>query len=245
MKIAIIGYGRMGHEVEQVAKARGHEIVSIIDQDNQDDFDSEAFHSADVAIEFTNGATAKGNIEKCWNADIPVVSGSTGWINDLTREWIKRHLSGHRLITSSNFSLGMNAMFAANRVIARIFSKYEYYKVKIHEVHHTQKLDHPSGTAITLAEGIISENERYKFWHEPAPNATYEGQDIPVTYEREGDVKGIHEVEWDSPMCTLNLRHEAKNRDGFAVGAVVAAEWLAAHKEPGHYSMLDVLGIND
>lgn len=240
MNIAIIGYGRMGHEVEKIAEKRGHKVVCIIDENNQEDFNSEAFKSADVAIEFTCGDTAQHNIERCWEAGVPVVSGSTGWINTLSREWIKQNIGSNKLITSSNFSLGMNVMFAANRLISRMLSSYAYYTPRIHEVHHINKKDHPSGTAITLAEGIVEENERYNLWVEPGENTPQEGV-IPVTYEREADVKGIHEVEWDAPMCTITLRHEAKNRDGFAVGAVIAAEWLAHEPEPGYYSMLDVL----
>lgn len=241
MKIAIIGYGRMGHEIEKAAVSRGHKVVCIIDQDNTADFDSDAFRQADVAIEFTSGATAQENILKSWEQGVPVVCGSTGWLNAGSRKWIDEHVGGrNRLVTASNFSLGVNVMFAANRLMARLFDGYDNYSVNIHEVHHVNKKDHPSGTAITLAEDIMAENSRYDGWVEPEETAPTE-RDIPITHEREEDVKGIHVVEWDSPICTLTLRHDAKSRDGFAIGALVAAEWLASQQTPGHYTMLDVL----
>ncbi len=241
MKLAIIGYGKMGREIEKVALRRGHEVVCKIDIDSQADFDSDAFRSADVAVEFTNPGAARENIRRSWEQGVPVVSGSTGWINALTREWIKTECAnGNKLVTSANFSLGMNAMMAANKIIARMLAPYSYYSVKLHEVHHVNKKDHPSGSAIALADGIIEENSRYTTWQEPQANSLHEGS-IPVTYERLADAPGTHEVVWDSPMCTLSIHHEAKNRDGFAIGAVVAAEWLSKNTEPGHYSMEDVL----
>lgn len=242
MKIAIIGYGKMGRAVEQAAIARGHEIVSVIDINNSGDFDSEAFRSADVAIEFSAPDAGWDNIKKSWEQGVPVVSGTTGWLNPMmegeVREWCT--IQGGTLLTAPNFSLGVNVTMAASRLLARLLAPYDNYTVKIDEVHHIHKKDHPSGTAILLADGIVEDNDRYNVWVEESAS-TLPSNAIPISHSREDEVPGIHEVTWDSPCDTITLRHEAKNREGFATGAVVAAEWLSTAPRGKHYTMTDVL----
>ncbi len=206
MKIAIIGYGKMGHMVEQIAIARGHQIVCRIDQDSEG-FDSEAFASADVAIEFSTPASAKGNILRAWEHNVPVVCGTTGWdVEELRgkREELRTKTGHEWLIWKSNFSIGVNVFFELNKQLATLLSAYTQYTPSITEVHHIHKLDKPSGTAKTLAEGIMHE--------------------VPIESIREGEVAGIHTVVWDSPEDTITIQHSAKGRQGFALGAVMAAE---------------------
>ncbi len=208
MKIAIIGYGKMGHMVEQIAIARGHQIVCRIDQDSEG-FDSEAFASADVAIEFSTPASAKGNILRAWEHNVPVVCGTTGWdVEELRgkREELRTKTGHEWLIWKSNFSIGVNVFFELNKQLATLLSAYTQYTPSITEVHHIHKLDKPSGTAKTLAEGIMGE--------------------VPIESIREGEVAGIHTVVWDSPEDTITIQHSAKGRQGFALGAVMAAEGL-------------------
>ena len=208
MKIAIIGYGKMGHMVEQIAIARGHQIVCRIDQDSEG-FDSEAFASADVAIEFSTPASAKGNILRAWEHNVPVVCGTTGWdVEELRgkREELRTKTGHEWLIWKSNFSSGVNVFFELNKQLATLLSAYTQYTPSITEVHHIHKLDKPSGTAKTLAEGIMGE--------------------VPIESIREGEVAGIHTVVWDSPEDTITIQHSAKGRQGFALGAVMAAEGL-------------------
>ena len=215
MKIALIGYGKMGKTIEQIALQRGHQIVSIIDINNTADFDSEAFRSADVAIEFTTPATALGNYMRCFEANVPVVSGKT-------------------FFYASNFSVGVNIFFALNRYLAKIMNGFPAYDVRMTEVHHIHKLDAPSGTAITLAEGILDNVERKERWTlETAEQPT----DLPIHAIREGEVPGIHEIIYESEADTISIKHDAKSRAGFALGAVIAAEFTAGKK--------GFLGMND
>lgn len=203
MKIALIGYGKMGHMLEQIALKRGHEIVARIDRDNTDDFDSEAFNSADVAIEFTTPDTAEYNIHRAWEQHIPVVSGTTGWNATAMMEEAKR--AGETLIWKSNFSIGVNVFFDLNKCLAQHLHPHTQYIPSITEVHHIHKLDCPSGTAKTLAEAI--------------------GQ-VEIESIREGEVPGTHTVTWDSPEDTIIITHIAKGREGFALGAIVEAEHI-------------------
>lgn len=219
MKIALIGYGKMGHIIEQVALSRGHEIVCCIDKDNQGDWDSPALASAQVAIEFSTPMTAEVNIHTAWAHGLPVVSGTTGW--DATSTEQQCRANGHALIRSSNFSLGVNILFAMNKKLAALLAPYPDYQPSITEVHHIHKLDKPSGTAKTLAADI-------------RPN-------IPIESIREGEVAGIHTVTWDSPIDSISLTHSAKSREGFALGAVLAAEWLVG--KTGLHDMNEVLGL--
>lgn len=206
MKIALIGYGKMGHMIESIALERGHEIVCIIDQNNLCDFESEAFASADVAIEFTTPQTAEQNIRRAWAAGVPVVCGTTGW--DV--EAIKQEAQEAGLMWSSNYSIGVNILFALNRQLAKLMVAYPNYTPHMTEVHHIHKLDAPSGTAKTLQEAIGEER---------LPIADIESI-------REGEVPGIHTVVWDSEVDTISISHSAKSRKGFALGAVIAAEWM-------------------
>lgn len=227
MKIALIGYGKMGKTIEQIARQRGHQIVSIIDINNTADFDSEAFRSADVAIEFTTPATALGNYMRCFEANVPVVSGTTGWLSHLDEVKAKCEQEGKTFFYASNFSVGVNIFFALNRYLAKIMNGFPTYDVRMTEVHHIHKLDAPSGTAITLAEGILDNVERKERWTlETAEQPT----DLPIHAIREGEVPGIHEIIYESDADTISIKHDAKSRAGFALGAVIAAEFTAGKK---------------
>ena len=219
MKIALIGYGKMGKMIEKIALERGHEIVSIIDIDNQDAFSSKEFASADVAIEFTTPSTAYENICKSFAQGVKVVSGSTGWKADHEAD-ISRMCGeeGHTLFWASNFSVGMAVFAAVNRYLARIMNGFQQYAVSVEETHHIHKLDRPSGTALTLAEDIAKELKRQN------------GQLPPIESIREGEVPGIHKITYDSAADSISITHDAHSREGFALGAVLAAEFTSTHK---------------
>ena len=234
MNLALIGYGKMGHIIEQVARRRGHEIVCIIDRDNTSDFLSSAFSQADVAIEFSTPATAEANIRASWQAGVPVVCGTTGWnVSRLRDELCDAaeccQTDKHALLWSSNFSVGVNIFFALNKRLAGLLADYPDYLPSITETHHIHKLDAPSGTAKTLAEDI----ERFKL------QVSGTKLQVPIESIREGEVPGIHTVTWDSPVDTISITHSAKSREGFALGAVLAAEWLKG--KTGWHTMDEVL----
>lgn len=248
MKIALIGYGKMGHMIESIALERGHEIVSIIDIDNREDFDSDAFRSADVAIEFTTPHTAYDNYLKAFEQGVKVVSGSTGWLSEHGDE-VRRMCTeeGKTLFWSSNFSLGVAIFSAVNKYLARIMNRFEAYDVKMEEVHHIHKLDAPSGTAITLAEGILENLDRKTEWVKGsllAPDGTISGEQehpanqLVIDSVRRDEVPGIHSVCYDSEADMITITHDAHNRKGFALGAVLAAEYTAEHE--GLLSMSDL-----
>lgn len=239
MKIALIGYGKMGKMIEQIAIERGHEIVCIIDIDNQEDFETDAFKSADVAIEFTAPHVAYGNYLKAWKAGVKVVSGSTGWLeehgDDVRRACTEE---GKTLFWASNFSIGVAVFSAVNKYLAKIMNRFPSYDVKMVETHHVHKLDAPSGTAITLAEGILSELERKNSWTKGtllAPDGTLSGSEecaadeLPISSIRRDEVPGIHSVIYDSEADCITITHDAHSRKGFALGAVLAAEYTAEH----------------
>lgn len=228
MKIALVGYGKMGHMIEQIALQRGHEIVSIIDIDNVQDFESDAFRSAEAVIEFTAPSAAYSNVMRCFAAGRKVVSGSTGWLADHEEE-IKRlcREEGKTLLWSSNFSLGVAIFSAVNKYLARIMDAYPTYDVSMTETHHIHKLDAPSGTAITLAEGILSQLGRKKSWSKETAETP---EQLPIHSIREGEVPGIHTIRYESEADSITITHDAKNRSGFALGAVIAAEFLASHE---------------
>ena len=230
----------MGKMIEQIAKSRGHEIVSIIDIDNQQDFQSEAFASADVAIEFTNPSAAYGNYLKAFKAGVKVVSGSTGWMKEHQTD-VERLCKeeGHTLFWSSNFSLGVAIFSAVNRYLAKIMDKFPDYDVKMVETHHIHKLDAPSGTAITLAEDIIANLGRKDKWVkgvQHAADGTISGTDectadeLPIDSIRRDEVPGIHSIIYNSEADSITITHDAHSRKGFALGAVLAAEFTATHK---------------
>ena len=240
MKIALIGYGKMGKTIERIALERGHEIVSIIDVENHDDIKGEAFASADVAIEFTAPHVAFGNCIAAMEAGVKVVSGSTGWFQQneaVMRE--KCEKEGKTLFWSSNFSLGVAIFSAVNKYLAKIMNNFDNYRVSMEETHHIHKLDAPSGTAITLAEGIIENIVHKSKWVmgdltnpdgsvTPAavqPRAT----EIKIDAVRRGEVPGIHTITYTSDADTITITHDAHNRSGFALGAVLAAEYTKDH----------------
>lgn len=236
MKIALIGYGKMGKTIERIAVERGHEIVSVIDIENIEDFESEAFKSADVAIEFTTPHVAISNIRSAFKSGVPVVCGTTGWQEHLPHLKKEIEEKGYTLFWASNFSLGVNIFGAVNKYLARIMNNFPSYNVEMTEVHHTQKLDAPSGTAITLAEGILSNMERKTNWHlETESKST----DIAIKAIREGQVPGIHTIRYDSDVDFIEIKHELKNRESLALGAVLAAEFTAGKK--GLLGMEDML----
>ena len=247
MKIALIGYGKMGKEIERIALSRGHEIVCIIDLNNRQDFDSDAFRSADVAIEFTAPAVAYGNCIEACRQGVKGVLGSTGWMNEHREEMKRLCGEGKTLFWSSNFSLGVAIFSAVNKYLARIMNNFPNYDVSMVETHHIHKLDAPSGTAITLAEGILENLDRKDKWVMgtlTAPDGTVSGttecapNELPVSAVREGEVPGIHTIKYESEADSIIITHDAKNRKGFALGAVLAAEYTAAHT--GFLSMNDL-----
>ncbi len=239
MKIALIGYGKMGKMIEQIAISRGHEIVSIIDVDNQQDFDSEAFASADVAIEFTAPQAAYGNYLKAFAKGVKVVSGSTGWMKEHGDD-VRRMCNeeGKTLFWASNFSIGVAIFSAVNRYLAKIMNGFQQYGVEMEEVHHIHKLDHPSGTAITLAEEVVENIDRLDKWTVGTvqnPDGTIDGSkdveagSLRIDSIRRGEVPGIHTIKYDSEADSITITHDAHSRQGFALGAVLAAEYTAEH----------------
>ncbi|MDR0962830.1 MAG: 4-hydroxy-tetrahydrodipicolinate reductase [Mediterranea sp.] len=236
MKIALIGYGKMGKEIEQIAIARGHQIVSIIDINNPEEFQSEAFKSADVAIEFTNPDVAYDNCVKAFEAGVKVVSGSTGWIDKHTHDLaVFCEEKGKTLFWSSNFSLGVAIFSAVNKYLAQLMENFPNYDVSMEEIHHTQKKDAPSGTAITLAEGILENLTRKDKWvkeHASTPD------ELAIHSIREGNVPGTHTISYASDADSIIITHKANNRSGFSLGAVLAAEYTVGHS--GRLSMNDL-----
>ncbi|EJL66875.1 4-hydroxy-tetrahydrodipicolinate reductase [Flavobacterium sp. CF136] len=232
MKIALLGYGKMGQVIERIALERGHEIVLKKDEFNTYD----GLSTADVAIDFSVPTAAVANISSCFHANVPVVSGTTGWLEHYNEMEALCNEKQGGFISSSNFSLGVNIFFELNEYLAKIMAQFDSYKVSMEEIHHTQKLDAPSGTAISLAKGVI-ENSAYAKWTMEKANSN----EIHIEAKRIGDVPGTHTVTYDSAVDSIELKHTAHNREGFALGAVIAAEWLAGKK--GIYTMKDVLNL--
>ncbi len=236
MKIALIGYGKMGKTIERIALERGHQIVSIIDKDNLDDFDSEAFKSAEVAIEFSMPSAAMDNYRRCFAAHVPVVAGTTGWLDQMEEIKAACQNDDQTFFYASNFRIGVNIFFAVNKYLARLMNNYPNYNVRMDETHHIHKLDSPSGTAITLAEGLIGEIDRLDSWQE---DGEAKDSTLQIDCKREGEVPGYHAVTYDSAVDTIHISHNAKSREGFALGAVIAAEFVAGKK--GFLTMEDLL----
>ena len=238
MNIALIGYGKMGKIIEKIALSRGHEIVARIDVDNMEDIHSDAFRSADAAIEFTMPKVAEENCRKALEEGVPVVCGTTGWADKM--DGIKKlaEEKGKAFFWTSNFSVGVNVFFAVNKYLAKIMNGFDQYDVSMTETHHIHKLDAPSGTAVTLAEGILENLERKKSWTLVGA-APVEADSIGIEAIREGEVPGIHTIVYDSPVDSITITHSAKSREGFALGAVMAAEFIQGKK--GFLSMQDML----
>ncbi len=239
MKIALIGYGKMGHMIEQIAIARGHEIVCKIDVDNQDDFDNPAFASADVAIEFTNPTAAYSNYLRAFEHNVKVVSGSTGWMTDHKDDVEALTKDGKQtLFWASNFSIGVAIFAAVNKYLAKIINQFPQYDVEMEETHHIHKLDAPSGTAITLAEDIIERVDRKTAWKKGTTtwddghvdgSADHRDDELLVNCVRHDEVPGIHTITCNSEADQITISHSAHSRQGFALGAVLAAEYTANH----------------
>jgi 4-hydroxy-tetrahydrodipicolinate reductase len=249
MKIALFGYGKMGKIIEQIALGRQHEIVLKIDKDNLHEATPENLQQADVIIEFTTPASAIGNINRCLEAGVPVVVGTTGWYEQLA-EIKEQCLAGNNaLMYGSNYSVGVNIFFHVNRVLANIMNKYPYYEVQVEEIHHTQKLDAPSGTAITIAEGILDNLDTKSEWKNILVSDTGETADdnlstnqLLIESHRIESVPGTHTVVYDSEVDSIEFKHTAHSRNGFALGAVLAAEWLKDKK--GFYQVTDMFTFN-
>lgn len=232
MKIALLGYGKMGKVIEKIALERGHQIV--LKKGSQNSF--EGLLDADVAIDFSLPTVAVENISTCLNHSIPVISGTTGWLEKYDAMVQLCNEKNGSFIYGSNFSLGVNIFFELNEYLAKMMKNLAQYKVSMEEIHHTQKLDAPSGTAISLAEGIIK-NTNYKKWTLENPN----NEEILIEAKRIGTVPGTHSIFYDSTVDQIEIKHTAHSREGFALGSVVAAEWLVGKK--GVFTMKDVLGI--
>jgi 4-hydroxy-tetrahydrodipicolinate reductase len=234
MKIALIGYGKMGKEIERIALRRGHEIALIIDINNQHDLTVENLKKADVAIEFTIPSSAIENYKQCFEAGIPVVSGTTGWLDKKEEVYSLCKSKNGTFLYASNFSVGVNILFSINEKLAQLMGPRDEYKVEIKEIHHTQKLDAPSGTAITLAEDIIKNIPAKTKW---VNEKTEKDDEVEIISGREGQVPGYHAVKYESDVDTIEIIHNAKSRAGLALGAVLAAEFSFGKK--------GILGMND
>ena len=238
MKIALIGYGKMGKAIEEIAVSKGHEIVLKIDLSNTSDFTKENIQKANVAIEFTGPETAFENISKCIQWGVPVISGSTGWLDHFEKAKKLCEEKKGCLIYASNFSIGVNLFFEINKQVAALMEPYDNYDVSMTEIHHTEKKDAPSGTAISLAEQILAQIGRKNKWVNEASN---EASDLIIRSERIDPAPGTHSVTYDSPIDSIEITHTAHTRKGFAGGALLAAEF--ANQKMGIFTMKDVLGL--
>ncbi len=239
MKIALIGYGKMGQAIEQIALERGHEVLLKINSGNTELFTPENLQSCDVAIEFTRPELAEANVLKCLQAGVPVVCGTTGWNERVETARTAALQSNTAFLQASNFSVGVNIFFEVNKLLAKLMNEQPDYDVVMEETHHTQKKDAPSGTAITLAEQILNNVNRKKQWQEGTPDNNPET--LSIIAHREEHVPGTHMVRYQSPIDDIEITHTAHSRKGFALGAVLAAEFIAGKK--GVFQMSDVLGI--
>lgn len=234
MKIALLGYGKMGKTIEQIALQRGHEIILKVDEHTK----SYNINKADVAIDFSIPSAAFNNITNCLKHNIPVISGTTGWLNKFQEAKDLCIKNNGGFIYASNFSLGVNIFFELNEQLAKMMNTLNDYNISLEEIHHTQKLDAPSGTAITLAEGIIKNTNKLNW----VLDVTNNENEIPIIAKRITDVPGTHTVKYSSAIDTIEIKHTAHNRNGFALGAVIASEWIIGKK--GVFTMKDVLGFN-
>lgn len=238
MKVALIGYGRMGKEIEGVLKGKGHEVALVIDVDSRDKFTCDNISGVDVAIEFTTPATAFDNVRRCLEWGVPVVCGTTGWNDRLPEARDLCERLGGTFFYASNFSIGVNMFFALNEQLARMMNRFPEYDASMREAHHIHKKDAPSGTAVTLAEGILANLDRKMSW---VNHETDEPSVLGIESIREGEIAGLHEVKYGSPADNITITHDAKNRSGFAQGVVMAAEFAQSHN--GILSMREMLGF--
>lgn len=246
MNFAIIGFGKMGKTIKSLAEAAGDKVVLTIDLENRHEFTVENLSKADVAIEFSRPETAFENIVRCLEAGVPVVSGTTGWLSRFEEAKAICEEKNVAMFYASNYSVGVNIFFAVSKYLAQLMEGQTQYDVRMEEVHHTQKLDHPSGTAITLAQGILDNFTKKKDWQtflQKADNEQFSAADetLPIISKREENVPGIHVVTWKSDIDTLEISHTAHSREGFAAGAIAAARWLIGKK--GCFGMPDMLGF--
>jgi 4-hydroxy-tetrahydrodipicolinate reductase len=246
MKIALLGYGKMGQIIERFALERGHEVVLKINIDNLEELTTSNLRKADMAIDFSAPDAALGNIYACFEANLPVVVGTTGWYGELQKVKDDCLSSNNTLLYGSNFSIGVNIFFHINEVLAKVMNNYPAYDVQVEEIHHTQKLDAPSGTAMTIAEGIIDQLDGKKEWVnelEGTPfNDVLKNDQLLITSQRIEHVPGTHTVIYSSEVDDIELKHTAHSRAGFALGAVVAAEWLK--DKQGFYNIADIFNFN-
>lgn len=246
MKLALLGYGKMGQIIERIALDRGHQIVLRIDALNPEDLISENLQKADAAIDFSTPASVLNNIEACFAAGVPVVVGTTGWYDQLPELEKKCRQGNKTMLYASNFSIGVNVFFHINKVLANMMNRYSQYEVQVEEIHHTQKLDSPSGTAITIAEGIISELDRKGEWVNEldgeSAGMVVKPEQLLIESHRIEDVPGTHTVIYSSEVDEIELKHTAHSRTGFALGAVIAAEWLKDRQ--GFYNITDMFDFS-
>jgi 4-hydroxy-tetrahydrodipicolinate reductase len=248
MKIALLGYGKMGKIIEKIAISRKHEIVLTIGIDNLQDLTTENLQKADAVIEFSTPGAVTANIEHCFTAGVPVVVGTTGWYDQLPEIKQRCEQGGNTLLYGSNFSVGVNVFFHVNKMLAKMMNNYPYYDVQVEEIHHMQKLDAPSGTAITIAEGIIENLDSKSEWinvlttDDKNDDEQASGNQLLIESMRIDSVPGTHTVIYDSEVDTIEFKHTAHNRNGFALGAVLAAEWV--HNKKGFYSVDAMFDFN-
>lgn len=246
MKVVLLGYGKMGQLIEKFAQKRGHEVVLIVDADNRESITIEDMEDADVAIDFSTPEAALGNISLCFEANVPLVVGTTGWYEHLQEVKETCIEADQALLYGSNFSIGVNIFFHVNKLLAQVMNPYKQYDVQVEEIHHIHKLDAPSGTAITIAEGILENNSSKKSWVNEIVGQENEvinkPEELLIESLRIEEVPGTHTVLYSSEVDQIEFKHTAHNREGFALGAVIAAEWLFGKK--GFYQVTDIFDFN-
>jgi 4-hydroxy-tetrahydrodipicolinate reductase len=247
MKIALLGYGKMGKAIEKVATAKGHDIVYKVNMENAFDFMPISLQNVDVAIDFSMPSAAVDNIQKCFEAKVPIIVGTTGWYDQFDMIQQRCINEGQSMVYSTNFSIGVNIFYKLNKILAKMMSDQHDYDVMIEEVHHTEKKDHPSGTALTLVNQILAENKVKTEWkgrllyNDNMPSQSAKPHELLIESKRVGDVTGDHTVKYESMIDEIEITHKAKSRYGFAKGAVLAAEWIQGKK--GLFTMEDILKL--
>ncbi|AMS27127.1 dihydrodipicolinate reductase [Bacteroidetes bacterium UKL13-3] len=247
MKIALLGYGKMGKAIEKIALAKGHEIVYKVTMENAFDFMPISLQNVDVAIDFSMPSAAVENIQKCFEAKVPIIVGTTGWYDQFDMIKNRCLIEGQSMVYSTNFSIGVNIFYKLNKILAKMMANHDDYDVMIEEIHHTEKKDHPSGTALSLVSHILAENKIKTEWkarllyNENMPSQSVKPNELLIESKRVGDVTGDHTVTYESVIDEIEISHRAKSRYGFAKGAVLAAEWIQGKK--GLFTMDDILNL--